>query len=511
MTRHIVAAVAALMATMLSFPVQAQTAGRIPIGTNVSGLDDWSVEFTFVDVFKQSRPWFSGSATAWEDQRPLDLDEHGWVRSLLPGQVARTVMFWDLSRTPGWYPSGNYIVTYEGEGQIAYWPSARLIERAPGREVIDVDPARGTGGIGLFITATNPSNYIRNIHVTLPGRSADERFNPTFIDRLQNYRAVRFMNWMLGQTNNNIMQRNWSERPTPDDARWTSRGVPVEIMVELANRLHADPWFTIPHLADDDYVRKFAQTVAAQLDPALKVYVEHSNEVWNGDYPQARYAQQRGLELRLSANPSEAQIRYHALRSREVFGIFEEVFPPERLVRVLGSAVATPAVTQMALSFRDTRAHTDAIAIAPYFGVPANDLARVRSMTADELLRDVEASSVPAVMNQVRQHVAIGRQQQLPVIAYEGGQHLVTWGAGALQGDPTLEALFDAVNRDPRFGALYSRYLQNWSDAGGGLFMHYTNCNVYGLFGRFGSLEYLDQPRAEAPKYDALQRWMEGR
>jgi len=41
--------------------------------------------------------------------------------------------------------------------------------------------------------------------------------------------------------------------------------------------------------------------------------------------------------------------------------------------------------------------------------------------------------------------------------------------------------------------------------------MHYTNCNGYGLFGRFGSLEYIDQPRAEAPKYDALQRWLEGR
>jgi len=83
--------------------------------------------------------------------------------------------------------------------------------------------------------------------------------------------------------------------------------------------------------------------------------------------------------------------------------------------------------------------------------------------------------------------------------------------AGALQGDATLEALFDAVNRDQCFGALYSRYLQNWSDVGGGLFTHYTNCNRYGLFGRFGSLAYMDQPRAEAPKYDAIQRWLEGR
>jgi len=32
-----------------------------------------------------------------------------------------------------------------------------------------------------------------------------------------------------------------------------------------------------------------------------------------------------------------------------------------------------------------------------------------------------------------------------------------------------------------------------------------------GCFGRFGSLGYIDQPRAEAPKYDAIQRWLEGR
>ena len=42
--------------------------------------------------------------------------------------------------------------------------------------------------------------------------------------------------------------------------------------------------------------------------------------------------------------------------------------------------------------------------------------------------------------------------------------------------------------------------------------MHFTNCGVYGTgaAGRFGSLEYMDQPRESAPKYDALQRWIEG-
>ena len=48
----------------------------------------------------------------------------------------------------------------------------------------------------------------------------------------------------------------------------------------------------------------------------------------------------------LSVSPSpEAQIRYHALRSTQIFTIFESVLAPDRLVRVLGSFVANAATT----------------------------------------------------------------------------------------------------------------------------------------------------------------------
>src|SRR3982074_3459256 len=112
------AVVIGLAAVTFAFSIRSEAADRIPIGTNVSGMDDFSVEFTFVDVFKQSRPWFSGSASVWQGDRPLDVDEHGWVRSLQPGQLARTLRFWDLSRAPGRYPAGRYVVTYEGEGRL---------------------------------------------------------------------------------------------------------------------------------------------------------------------------------------------------------------------------------------------------------------------------------------------------------------------------------------------------------------------------------------------------------
>jgi hypothetical protein len=376
--------------------------------------------------------------------------------------------------------------------------------------VIQVDPSRG--GIELYITSVVPAHYLRNIRVSLPvDAPPGEIFYPPFLDRIKNYKVIRFMNWMLGENSQiNFDQREWSDRPTLEDARWTVKGAPVETMVALANRLGASPWFNIPHLSSDDYVRRFAELVRDTLDPSLKVYVEDSNEVWNGQYPQARYAREQGLALGLSTNPQEAQIRYHALRSTQIFSIFEQVFPKERLVRVLGSWADVPWTSETALTFGDTLAHTDALAIAPYFGFLGQpELDSAAHMDLDQVVSALSDSLVPRALDSTRRQVALARRYGIPVIAYEGGQSLV--GVGQYMNDAALNALFDAANRDPRMGAIYSQYLAGWVEAGGQLFVHYNNCERYGPYGRWGSLENLDQPREQAPKYDALQSFIEGK
>ena len=65
--------------------------------------------------------------------------------------------------------------------------------------------------------------------------------------------------------------------------------------------------------------------------------------------------------------------------------------------------------------------------------------------------------------------------------------------------------MFLQANRDPRMGNVYTRFLQDWNSAtAGGLLVHFSDC-----WGVFGSLEYISQPRTQAPKYDALMRWIE--
>src|SRR5204862_8144867 len=182
----------------------------------------------------------------------------------------------------------------------------------------------------------NPDNHLRNMHVWMPGTTPSDLFNPAFVNSLlqANYRVLRFMNWHAVDGNWSVStpttQRVWSDRPTFDDARWSfMQGVPIEVMVALSNATHADAWFAMSHLADDDYIRRFAEMVYEQLDPGLKVYVEHSDEVWNGNYAQAPYAQEHGLAAGLSRDPFAAQILWHAKRSTEIFKIWEGVFPAD--------------------------------------------------------------------------------------------------------------------------------------------------------------------------------------
>lgn len=495
-------------ATPVPGATPAPVTGRMPLGTNVAGPDDWSTELSFADVFKMSRRWFSGSTLTWQDDRTLDLDDHGWVRSLQPGQVARTLLFWPPQGMQARFPSGTYVFEHAGNGTIQTTSNVRRTAAGAGRETWDID---ATHGVGIFITATDPADPIRDMHLWLPGLGPSAgMFNPTFVDRIRAYRVIRFLNWDVGQNHQEYRPVTWDQRPLVEDARWNVRGVPVEVQVDLANLIGADPWFNIPHTASDDYVRAFALAVRDRLDPRSKVYVEHSDEIWNYVFPVASYAQERGLALGLSTDPFRAQLYYNSLRSTQIFSIFEEVFPRERLVRVLASQFGNPWVSEQQLAFGHTAAQTDVLAVAPYFDFRMPELAEVATYSLDRLFTELRDRILPERRHVMAMNLDVARRYGVGLVAYEGGQSLVPMGPERER----LATLFLAANRDPRMGALYDRYLRDWNEVVGTTFVHLANCFAHGGqggSGYFGSLEYIDQPREEAYKYDALMRWIEGR
>ncbi len=502
-----------------------------PLGTNLATFADYATEQPFIDLFRSTRDWISGTDSTWDDGRPFDLDEHGWVRSLAPGQTAKALVLWETTH----YRPGKYLVLYEGEGTIEYpnLAAARLVEAEsrPGRHVVDLDPTRSGSGLMVAIKETNPDNYIRNIRVIAAGgvceadalRFCDDAapcdegrcvpfeesyteapFHPDFLARTRRYTVLRYLDWMLA---NNSEVRTWDDRPKMDDMRWSSHGIPPEMIVELSNTLHAEPWLTLPHLTDDDYNRRFAELVKDQLDPSLRVWVEFSNEIWNGSFTQAQYAQEQGQGL--SDNPFEGQLRWYADRTREVLQIWEEVLGDDRVVAVVATQAANPWTGQVVLDRGNIAEVAEVLAIAPYFGVAIGpeEVGRFSQMNVDQLIAHTEAEILPDVFGWMEGYRALAEARGLGLVAYEGGQHFI--GFMGIENNDRINTLLDELNRDPRMERLYTQYLEHWRQNGGQLFVHYLNVQRWSKWGRWGALEHLLQDPAEAPKFRALEQFID--
>ena len=498
----------AILFTLLSFTrASAEKPANVsfPMGINLTSVCYWSTENPFVDIFKQSQVFQAQrKGSPYGKGGPLDLDAKGWIKSLEPGQWADTI----VCREGGHYPGGEYVCLYDGKGKIEFGFDAKIKMQQQGRIVLNVSPS--TRGILLRVVAIDPQDPVRNIRIISPGFETSyetQVFHPAFLKRWAGFKTIRFMDWM--RTNNSVVE-TWTDRPATDlQTQGSARGVALEHMILLANRLKASPWFCMPHEATHNYVENFAKMVKEKLDPSLKVYVEYSNEVWNSRFQQTRYARRVGQGLDLSKDPFEAGLFSYARRAKEIFQIWEDVFgSPDRLVRVLAAQSTNPWSSEKILGFEKAYKNADALAIAPYFGGnlgKAETEKTVAKMPLNEIL-DLCRVHMAIRHKEVAEHAIVAKKYGLDLIAYEGGQHLV--GIGGAENNKELTALFIAANRDPRMKQLYLEDLGGWKKAGGGLFAAFTSMSRYGKWGSWGLLENQDQDPAGAPKYHAILEFM---
>jgi hypothetical protein len=487
------------------------------VGINLNGPADWNSELPFVDVFRLSRAWISQKqGEGWGKGPKLQLDKNGYVTRLEPGCFAETPM-----NTISRYPAGLYTVFYKGQGKLEVAGRLRKVEESPGKITFE---ATGSESIFLRLLETDPKDYVRDIRVIMPGFEKTyqkQLFHPIFLERWRGVTTLRFMDWM--HTNNSPLQK-WADRPTVTDANWTgSGGIPLEVMVELSSRLGADPWFCMPHLADDDYVRNFAQLVKQTLDPKRRIYIEFSNEVWNGQFEQARWAGQKGIELGIAREggtgepkPWVGQWHYTARRSVEIFKIWDTVFggretAAKRLVRVLPSQSANAYVSEQVLKFENAYKNADALTIAPYvsFNIPAQGdgltAATVAKWSVDQVLDHMEKNALPESLKWVADNKKVADQYGLKLIAYEAGQHAVGIEGG--EDNETLTKLLHEANRHQRMGEIYTKYLDGWKRNGGGLICMFASTGGWSKWGSWGLLQAYDDKAADYPKFAATMSW----
>ncbi|MFT4150833.1 MAG: hypothetical protein QM656_11615 [Paracoccaceae bacterium] len=527
--------------TVQALPAPAKASAPPPVATlapitnpnlafGLAGVNDWSVEQPFLNVMKTARPWtghLPGQWGGWDYDRIAAggyLDDHGWPMAIPPGCSAlATLVLTDLPPdTAG--VAGRYVVKWQGRGVMKVEGRAQVVSEAAGRIVFDYTP--GPGAVILTISVLDPADPIHDIVIVREDREAALEggaiFNPDWLARIRGVRMVRFMDWMAV---NDSTLSHLRDRPRPEDFTWGRNGVPMEIMVALANELDADPWFNIPHLAEDDLVRKMAEIARDGLKPGLRAWVEFSNEVWNWQFAQAHWAEEQG---KARWGRDTTWVQFYALRAGQVMDIWRDTMAdPVRLVRVVATQTGWLGLEDQILDAPLLRAegddparHFDAYAVTGYFaallgsdekapmvrGWLAQGEEKARVLAAQEL-RDGSVSgndedTLARLVGTVWPHHAkVAKAHGLRLVMYEGGTHVV--GLGRQVDDPVLTDFFIRLNYSPEMGALYDELLAGWAQVSDAPFNAFVDVLTPAKWGSWGALRHLGD---DSPRWQALAR-----
>ncbi|WP_152085968.1 hypothetical protein [Pseudoalteromonas sp. A25] len=395
------------------------------VGINLTGLNYWSSQWTTIDVMKHAsngsgQLWATSNARTYEyntgDQLLLDLDEQGWPRSLppmtddSPFHYVTTIIFHDNPH----YAQGEYVVLYEGEGELRY-SGPELVSSSPGRDVVRMTE---DSYFHLQIHSTDPNNlgdHIRNIRIIAPGGSCSTAltdyalsaqdcdspnmfipfeqsymqrvFHPLFLQDMSQFRTLRFMQ-LLNTIDNPI--ENWSARPKYDYASWGLKGgTPLEVAILMSNKLKAEGWYNLPARVNDDYIQQFARLLKLTTDNQSDVYIELGNEIWNNAWPyinDALYMQEQGKKMWPNTHHHDIEYRmnYYGMRSAQMCDIVKQEFAEQasRVKCVMGGQAGVPWINQQALSCpiyasgtnQQCAQNMDILAVGSYFaGYYANE------------------------------------------------------------------------------------------------------------------------------------------
>jgi len=280
-----------------------------PLLTNLTQVYDSEGAQYFLDYAKTARvvdggfngfSWkFANGAGDAVAANATHYTPEGWPAILPPGAEQASAIiqcFWNAENIP----NRKLVILSEGGQTFDFGQGVRLVSTTPGRTVIEITPDLRPDeytDVGFFtlimrnISASKPViKIVREDQEAL--LAAGEIFAPDFLNILEQFGGVRFMDW---QRTNNSGLSAWADRPLPSDASWAgTKGVPLEVMIALANKAKQHPWFCIPHLATDDFVTRMVGKIITDLDPKLIAQYEYANEIWNDQFQQTLWLRQEG-------------------------------------------------------------------------------------------------------------------------------------------------------------------------------------------------------------------------
>lgn len=534
--RRITAAM--LMTAAASLAHGQPTPQAAKLGVDLDGLGDGGRSRPFVRLDRTHRAW-----TQPDGRGDVPLDEMGWPRA-----DASTVLF-DIRPTFAWAPpmddpeayqpdwGGRYPFSLKGRAEVA-------IAEGPGCAVehlrYDAAANTTTGEIvvpkpcGILAVsfkktrrdASAPEGTgFADLRIVRPGYPFDTKkiFTDEFLRSLKPFAVIRYMDWLstnhnpgyYGDVGHHALE--WPDRRPADYSTQASivgkkYGVAWEFITALANESGKDVWINVPIAATDGYIRELAAFFKRGLKPGLKVYIEHSNEVWNFGFPQYIYNKlaaidevKRGGSSLNADGAKDEEVwahRRHAKRLIEIGRAFRAAFAddPDRVRPIYASWAISPGP-----HFADVLAWVEKT-----YGPPKDHfygLADAAYYDPGDMALAAKAERIVAAMKETSD-ANLAKRLKIREVADRYGlkhcQYEIGPGVGPI-GDARNVGERIRANRIPAIGdAVLHDALDNWFNRGGDLYMYFAHIGPYSRFGCWGLTEDVD--RLDTPKWRAIEK-----
>ncbi|GDX53123.1 hypothetical protein LBMAG27_21700 [Bacteroidota bacterium] len=513
------------------------------IGVNLDGIGSPALEFPNVTLTASDWQSVANGGTA-------TTDAFGW-----PTEDFRVVFFdhrpfnaWNNAPDdPQKYVidiSGTYTLSFKGQATLTSWSDApivfqnQLYDTTTNTTTVDIvfPPGGGAdsaiiGNYGFFMLNFIQTNYaagingVKEIRLVRPDyqHNNPQIFRTAFLNAFSPFSTIRFMNYLNINSSDggypNI--QTWADRQQPNAPRYTN-GAPWETIIALSNYTRRDMWINIPVDADSMYVVELATLINATLRPDVNIYIEYSNEVWNGGFTQYQYNYDAVL-----LSPEDADIRASTSfddrrRARRVakevikFGhIFENVLGVSVASRTRIRPVFAwqiggwlpwydDVLNWINYTYGPPKNFIYGIASAPYF----NEGSAASNATPQDIVTAMSSNS-DGNLTSIQTLSQFADQWQIKHLQYEGGPD----NGG---GSTTNIGNRISANRIPEMKtAVIHNYQDNWFSANANgtaplgtndlinYFVISGKVSRYGCWGATEDLNYL-QNLSNAPKYDAL-------
>lgn len=501
------------------------------IGMGLAGPSYWSQETPFKNLILQASGEFitydpvGGGAWNTEVGAELSYTVEGY-----PAEIPQTTSIGPQNvrlviTADGYAPLGEYAFLYDGQGQISFYGALSEVSAIPGRVRIDVV---NTGNGWLHIESSDVNDPLRDFRLVPIAYENDyetDPFTPEFLEKTGQFYTLRFMDWF--HTNNwdsewaeddgspaaikFLEEKEWADRASQDYySQSGGKGIAYEYAIELSNTLDRHPWICVPHNASDDYMRQMARLFRDSLDTGLQIYLEYSNEVWNGQFQQFHFIQRQIATRWPGLNHSQAV----ATRSADLFKIWREEFGSDslRIVRVCGTQTGNPWIGEQAMGIHGPDGF-DALGITWYFGISNPWGASDPQFMFRDRLEALGGSATPQdVIDLTRENFyhsydfyrenaqAVGLYNK-PLISYEGGSHIIH--SDNIQNDSLLQTMFDAENSQAMYD-LYDEVIDSMRTLNMTILMPFVLTGGQSIWGDWGHLRTIFDTAPYHPKYQVL-------